>query len=648
VCGIAGIVGKLNESNRSALSRMEQAIAHRGPDSTGFWTSAPDGQNNGCLFAHRRLSILDLSSAADQPMVDPASGQCIIFNGEIYNFRELRRQLQAEGEHFDSTGDTAVMLRLLARKGPAALRQLRGMFAFALWDDKSRQLTLARDPLGIKPLYVAQNPDPAGDWSLLFASEVRSLLASNLIERKLDPAAVSSVVWNGFVPGPHTIVKGVRSLFPGEVRIFASGREASSEIFWKMPHPLRPTPPTTAAEFRETLRECIRLHLVSDVPLGVFLSSGVDSSAVANLAQKVSPDARIKTFTLAFEEQSLNEGQHARAIADAIGTEHTEILLTEERFVENLERALETLDQPTFDGLNSFYMSHAVREAGLTVALVGTGGDELFGGYTSFRFLPKLQRWDRRLGVVPRGVRIAGARLLSRLMHGSAGAVGPQTRWAKLPDMLQNADDLVALYQLAYALFLPDFQDELMSKDGGGDDAVALGLPAALLRRLREEIAGRSPLAALSVLEQRCFLGERLLRDSDAASMAVSLELRVPLVDSVLTESVAGLPDALRFQPLGRKQLLRMIGLEGLDPALFERPKSGFVLPFDKWIRQRLGQAMHDTMLDESAVRAAGLHPPAVARLWEAYQSGAAGMYWSRVWAIYVLIRWCQRHQVTI
>jgi asparagine synthase (glutamine-hydrolysing) len=416
-------------------------------------------------------------------------------------------------------------------------------------------------------------------------------------------------------------------------------------LFWDIPPaPDRPDL-SDEEELRRALRECVGLHLASDVPLGVFLSGGVDSSVVAHLAQEVS-QTPIHTFTLSFEEEALNEAPFARKIAEAIGTQHTEILLSEQRFVGNLQRGLDTLDQPTFDGLNSFYMSQAVREAGLTVALVGTGGDELFGGYKSFSELPRLLSVAQRSALVPKPLKVAAAQLVKAIKSPSGGgAVAPQTRWAKLPDMVRAGTDLLALYQLAYALFLPGFQRELLAPDLVNDQ-IAHGLPRVLADRLRYETEGRTPRSAISVLEQRCFLGERLLRDTDAASMAVSLELRVPLVDHVLLETLTRVPDTMRYAPA--KALLRRLGLHGLDPALWDRPKSGFVLPYDTWIRRSLGQAMDDTMRDESLCRSVGLNGPAVARLWQAYQSGAPGMYWSRVWAIYVLLRWCQKHNLRL
>ena len=631
-------------SNRAALERMNDAMIHRGPDAEGTWVSAPDARGWGTLLAHRRLSILDLSPAGAQPMTDPVTGHVVAFNGEIYNFADLRQRLVAEGQTFNSTGDTAVMLRALGLHGPDAVTWLRGMFAFACWDPKQRRLLLARDPLGIKPLYIARASTPDAGWSVAFASELRALLASGLLGTpRLDPQAVASGVWNGFVVGPGTVVKGIELLLPGRLIEFdGAGKEIRDENFWSIPD-RAPEPTMDEEHLASVLEEGLRLHLASDVPLAVFLSGGIDSSVMANLAQRAAQNP-IHTFTLAFEEQEFNEGPVAKRIAAAIGTQHHEVVLTERHFVDNLDAALDSLDQPTFDGLNSYYMSHAIRDAGFTVALSGTGGDELFGGYTSFRDLPVLQRWSRRTAVVPATLKAALATLASRLLSPSGRTVPPQTRWAKLPEMVRRSDDLLALYQLAYALFLPGFQRDLLAPDFAG--VLADGLPRAMRQRITAETRARTPLSAISVMEQRLFLGERLLRDNDVASMAASLEQRVPLVDQVLFESVDRLPDQARYQPLRSKAMLRRIGLRGLDPALFERPKSGFVLPLDRWIRRGLQNAMDQTLRDPQAVAPVGLDPVAVARLWRAFLEGAPGMYWSRVWSVYVFIRWCHRNRV--
>jgi asparagine synthase (glutamine-hydrolysing) len=318
-------------------------------------------------------------------------------------------------------------------------------------------------------------------------------------------------------------------------------------------------------------------------------------------------------------------------------------VLTEQQFIRDLDAAFDSLDQPTFDGLNTYYMSQAVAQAGFKVALVGTGGDELLGGYTSFRDLPALQRWSRLAKSIPGPWVDGAARLLAHLLQPRRGRIPPQTRWAKLPDMIRHGDDLLALYQLAYALFLPDFQRELLR--GGSIEVVGSGLPAAMRDRLLSETAGRSSLSALSVFEQRLFLGERLLRDADATSMAASIEMRLPLVDRYLFETADRVSDRDRYWPLRNKAMLRRAGLRGLDAALFERPKSGFVLPYDRWLRRGLVKVMDQTMRDETAMKRIGLDAATVVRLWQGFLENAPGLYWSRVWAVYVLVRWCQRHQ---
>lgn len=647
MCGIAGVVGELSPQNRAALERMHKAMSHRGPDGEGTWESPPDARGRGVLLAHRRLAILDLSPAGAQPMTDPVTGQVMVFNGEIYNYLELRERLVAAGQRFESSGDSQVLLRALGLHGADALPWLRGMFAVARWDPATRRLLLARDPLGIKPLYVVRPEDPErAGWSLAFASEVRSLLASGLVGTlRLDPSAVASVVWNGFVVGPGTAVTGIDILWPGRaIEVDARGAEVWAQDFWRIPGQA-PAADMDEARLATLLEEDVRLHLAADVPLAVFLSGGVDSSAVANLAKRVSLSP-VHTFTLAFEEQELNEGPIARRIAEAIGTEHREVLLTEDGFLGQLEPALAGLDQPTFDAINAFVLSRAIRDAGFTVALAGTGGDELFGGYSSFRDLPTLHRFGKATRRLPRKALVACATLATSALRAGDGGVSPQTRWAKLPAMLERGDDLRALYQYAYALFLPSLHQELLGPGIAG--AVELGLPTAMHERLAEETRGRSDLSAISVMEQRLFLGERLLRDNDVASMAVSLEQRVPFVDQALFQAVDRLPDATRYSPIRKKTLLRRIGLRGLDPAIFDRPKSGFVLPFDRWIRRGLRDEVDRTLRDPELVKQAGLSPEPVGRLWKAFLDGQPGLYWSRVWALFVLVRWCERNRVRI
>jgi asparagine synthase (glutamine-hydrolysing) len=470
-------------------------------------------------------------------------------------------------------------------------------------------------------------------------------LASNLLsQHRLDVRAVASVLWNGFTVAPVTAVEGVASLLPGEAAWFdGSGRLLRRFTYWHPPTPGQ-GPVATEDELEAALLDSVRCHLISDVPVGVFLSGGVDSSAVVNLAAR-SGAATVNTFTLAFNEAERNEGDIARQVATAIGTRHTEILLTEQDFLARLEPALNSLDQPSFDGLNSFFMSHAVRDAGFTVALVGSGGDELFGGYSSFRDLPRMLQANRLVAFAPPTAKQWLTNGIRRMLQSSRQAYEPQTRWAKLPDMIAAGPAACDLYQLAYALFLPANQRALRAA-GASDSGLLSGLPPERYRLLAQETADRSDLGAIAMLEQCLFLGERLLRDTDATSMAASIETRLPLVDTALLSVVLRLPDDIRFHPVRLKALLRRTGLKGLDPQLFNRPKSGFELPFDRWLRQALGREIEATLLDAAAVSGAGLCAAEVRRLWMAFKAGAKGLYWTRLWALYSLIRWTQVNRV--
>lgn len=645
MCGIAGIIGAGDSRHRGALQRMTDAMRWRGPDAQGQWESASSADGQRVLFGHRRLAILDLSPNGVQPMVLPETGDCIVLNGEIYNFTALRERLKDRPTALQSTGDTAVLLRMLSLYGDQALVNLRGMFALAFHDQRSGNVLLARDPLGIKPLYFATNPATSGDWSLVFASEVRAIMASGLLaQHRLDRRAVASILWNGFTVAPVTAVEGIESLLPGEAAWFdPSGRLLRRFVYWRTPIPGQ-DPVATEEELEAALLDSVRSHLISDVPVGVFLSGGVDSSAVANLAAR-SGASTVNTFTLTFNEAERNEGDIARAVAKAIGTRHAEVLLTEQDFLSRLQPALNSLDQPSFDGLNSFFMSHAVRDAGFTVALVGSGGDELFGGYSSFRDLPRMLQANRWIAHGPAAAKHWLAGTVQRTLQSPGQAYQPQTRWAKLPDMLAAGPTAEGLYQLAYALFLPANQHALRAAHSG-DPGLISGLPPARYQQLLEELAGRTDLGAIAMLEQRLFLGERLLRDTDATSMAASIETRLPLVDTTLLSVVLRLPDSIRFHPVRMKALLRRAGLKGLDPRLFNRPKSGFELPFDRWLRQALGQEIEATLLDAAAVAGAGLDAAEVRRLWLAFKAGAKGLYWTRLWALYSLIRWTQVNRV--
>jgi asparagine synthase (glutamine-hydrolysing) len=659
MCGIAGAVGSLSlvrpydasvgERVAECVGRMSDAISHRGPDGSGFWKT----QRSEVVFAHRRLAIIDLSEGGAQPMIHPASGCVITYNGEIYNFQELRRELESLGEAFFSSSDTEVVLKAYAHWGLDAVPRLRGIFAMAIWDPRSRSIHLVRDQMGIKPLYWTLVPGAFGQETLLFASELRALLASGVVPRRLDATGVASFLAQGFVVGPNTMVEGVKLLPSASILTMVSGAGSgesnviSLKRYWELP--AGGAGRTSEEDLHEVLAKTVRMQLVSDAPLGIFLSGGIDSSAVAALASETAPDS-LHTFTIGFEDESLDESRYAEAVALAVRSRHTTAILSEADFLAQLPDAMTALDQPTFDAINTYFVSRAARSAGMTVALAGTGGDELFGGYRSFVELPKLMRgtsWfpGRLLDGAIRGTaRMAGATFWDAL-----GRAPPQTRWGKLADVSRAAGDLLALYQVSYSIFTAETQERLAaSAIKTAQSKQVFGLAVEVADRWRDRVRGQSMLHAISLLELSSFIGERLLRDTDAASMAVALEVRVPLLDHVLCEAVAGMDPKRRFEPVLKKMALRHAALSKLDPTLFDRPKSGFVLPIGGWTRRGLRAELDRLFSDTELIGRVGLDAATVQTLWSSYTAGRRGLHWSRIWSIYVLLSWCQNHDVLL
>jgi asparagine synthase (glutamine-hydrolysing) len=651
MCGIAGAIGMLDAEILAGVRLAAERERHRGPDAEGFWASAPAGP--GVAFAHRRLAIIDLSEDGVQPMSDPNGDVVIVFNGEIYNYRTLRAELESQGVHFKSKSDTEVLLQAYLRWGDDFLARLTGMFAFALWDRRTRRVLFARDRLGIKPVYLARVRRPGGDV-LLFASELRALLATGLIERKLDPLALETYLWHGFVAGPDALARGVRRLEPGTaLSISLDTLEEREWRFWTLP-PFSARPDADAIErLRDTLEDAVRIRLIADVPLGVFLSGGIDSSAISALAARAAP-GQLRTFSVGFEELAYDESPYARQVAQHLGAEHTEVRLSQSSFVARLDDAIGCLDQPSFDAINTYFVSRAVREAGITVALAGTGGDELFGGYPSFVDLPRIARASQLAGFLPQALVRGLAQAIVRWKLGDAGDLAPQARWGKLPDALALRGQLVDLYQLACSIFTRGFLSELAP--GLDWSRTRHGLDPSRCTALARAISGSPPLHAVSILELASFVGERLLPDTDTASMAVSLEVRVPLLDHRVVEQLARTSLDRRFQPLGRKQLLRDLALGDLPKDLFDRPKRGFELPMRAWmtgstassIGTKLRERIDATFADTSACAAAGLSPGTVARLWRAFLDDRPGLYWSRPWALFVLLDWCRRERIAL
>ncbi len=636
MCGIAGILTTRPDLDlEPALTRMRSALRHRGPDDEGCARVAlPGGARLG--LAHTRLSILDLSAAGRQPMEDPASGSWVVLNGEIYNYRELRRQLP--DVPFRSTGDTEVLLAGWVRHGPAVLEKLRGMFAFGLYDGRRGQFWLVRDRLGVKPLYVSRVN--AKTW--IFASEVRALLASGWVERHLDREAVASYLAFGAVTAPRTLVRSVTSLLPGEAWRFDLGIGPAGLVpcrtrYWRPEFAARNASRLRRAEAIERLRpvltEAVGLRMVADVPVGMFLSGGIDSSSV--IACLAGHEPRPHTFTVAFQEHSHDESAYARLVARRFGTRHAELLLRPEQVVADFEPAVAAYDQPSLDGLNTYFLARAARQAGVKVVLSGLGGDELFAGYPYFRLLARLER-----GLTRR---------LAHCVHGAFRVLAPHSRrTAKLGALLRNHRLTVARYAVCREALNAARRAALFP-------AMSADTPDLLPREIRDDLdeqaRGLDPVNAQSLLELSLYLANTLLRDADQMSMAHGLELREPLLDHRLVETVAALPGPLKLAR-GRASRTKALLVDALPAELpaevFRRRKMGFSFPWERWLRGELRGPAESVLTDKAALLATGFDPAAVDRLWKDFLGHEPGVRATDVLGLVHLLYWLRRHQVRI
>ncbi|MCX6951014.1 MAG: asparagine synthase (glutamine-hydrolyzing), partial [Verrucomicrobia bacterium] len=549
MCGIAGFIDSLTarELRCDAVARMCAAMVHRGPDDAGLESPGE------ATLGMRRLAIFDPANG-HQPMGSPDGRFTLVFNGAIYNFRALRDEL-ASFWTFRTHCDTEVLLAAYAHWGERCLSRLRGMFAFAVWDDRERTLFLARDPFGIKPLYYRH----AGA-RLLFASELNALVASAAFAAEIDPLSVADYLAWFAVPAPRTIYRDVFSLRPGECATFRAGRLDIRAAWSFRAIPATAAPCATREEFTRELRarldDSIRAHVVADVPVGAFLSGGLDSAVVVGLMTRAS-GARLRTFSIVFDETEFSEGDHAAATARHFGTEHHPTLLTGARVAGDLDTLLAALDQPTGDGINTYYASQAARAGGVTVALSGLGGDELFGGYPSFRDLPRLARWLPLWHALPAPLRRG---LVARLHRGD-------TRQRKLGDFLGHVRNFQDLNALQRRVFSEPTRRSLL----GPDVLAALGARAPFhpeLSTLTADLAGVGAFEIMSAWELRTYMADVLLRDSDVMSMRHSLELRVPFVDRPLVEWLWHQPTAFKSDPRHAKTPLSDATRDLLPPGL--------------------------------------------------------------------------------
>lgn len=620
----------------STVRTMNGALKHRGPDDEGLVEIAVSPTSTvelSLVLGNTRLAILDRSSAGHQPMRDRQSGMWLTYNGETYNYRILREEIGDEFGAWESTSDTEVVLRAYQKWGEQSLGKFRGMFALALWDEDLKQLVLARDRFGIKPLYytVVKGSDAT---HLIFASEVRALLATGLASGTLNEEGVASFLSCGSIQSPLTIIDGITSLKPGEkltvaVRAgeFVFESETLSEVD-ALPSPANRK--DAVAILRNELAQAVRVHLESDVPLGVFLSGGMDSSALVALASAVSTEP-LRTFSIVFDEKSFSESSHARFIADKFQTNHLEIPITEEDLLNELPCALASFDQPTIDGVNSYVISKAVKQAGITVALSGLGGDELFAGYPSFS----------------RAIKANSISPLTRSLARAAASLGNfalkrSVRGRKLSQFVESDMTPTDVYTISRQLFSRS-EAEVISRtklpvlNGDGHSNESEGKTSVDL------------INDISRLEMAGYMANTLLRDTDSTSMASSLEVRVPFVDAHLVDYVLRLPGEWKVdssRPGLPKPLLADAISDLLPESFLTRPKMGFTFPFEKWMLGRLQREVGSVLCGKNAVESSGLNYRSTESLWRRFLASPSSVGWTRPWALYALAKWCELNKV--
>lgn len=586
MCGINGIFAYHSASNtpeETELVATRDAMRARGPDGSGAWWSV----DRRCGLGHRRLSIIDLSDRASQPMTTEEGGFVVVFNGEIYNYPQLRAELEVNGARFRTTSDTEALLHLYARHGAKMVHKLRGMFAFAIWDEKRRGLFLARDPYGIKPLYTAND-----GWTFRFASQVKALLAGGHVSRDPEPAGIVGFHLFGSVPEPFTLYRDVRALPAGHTQWVDSAGPREPKPFANLAEILAKGAlnPVPAAELPELVRtgvlDSVRAHLLADVEVGVFLSAGVDSGALLGLMRDAG-QRKIRAITLAFEEfsgTSEDEVPLAARVCEHYGAQHIVRRMSEREFVEDLPTILEAMDQPSVDGVNAWFVSKAAKEAGLKVALSGLGGDELLAGYPSSLDLP---RWRRRFGPF---AAVPGLGLLARTLM-RAVAPGFSRARPKALGLLEHSGSWAGTYLLRRGLFLPHELPEVMDREIVRDGLRRL----KPLRRLAASLTPdpTSDIARVCVLESAHYMRNQLLRDTDWAGMAHSLEIRVPLVDFSLLAALA--PAIPALTPGAGKAALAKAPTVPLPNEIVTRAKTGFGVPTGGWMNAAAGETSGPT-----------------------------------------------------
>lgn len=606
------------------LEAMLACETHRGPDDQGIDLFQVGGLT--LALGQRRLSIIDLSAAGHQPMLNAATGDAITYNGELYNYLDLRAPFEQRGTRFRGHSDTEVLLYGIGEQGPRFLEKTRGMYAVAYYDAAKRRLMFARDPMGIKPLYIAER-----DGYIVWASEVRAVLASGLVDGGIDARGLAGLMAYGCVPEPLTFFSGIRAFPAGAWQWIdldpASGGYRAGPIarHWDFPDVDESITEADAVErLRSTLDNAVRQHLIADVPVGVFLSSGLDSTIVASLARRHTE--RLRTFTVGFSDHAdLNESLLAQETARNLGVEHHDLQVTNSQAQGWAEEWFKSLDQPSVDGLNTYVISKAVRQQGIVVALSGLGGDELFCGYTTFEELLRIKRGYDLVSWLPGSLR--------KRVFAARAANFPASVRERISEMAASDGDLLTLY-----LYRRRAMSDLRLMELGLD-AAKLGLTPSYMPEEALDRAAGDPtdvVAAVSRLESRFYMRNMLLRDSDTNGMAHSLEIRVPMIDTRMLDLAYSIPGHVRM-PTGRygKHLLKAAFTEEIPEKLRSLPKRGFVLPTRRWIsgpmRERCEAALE-------SVKAVGfLNGKHIDAVWQEFLANPDTQVWGQTFLLCVL-----------
>ncbi len=652
MCGFAGFLGgaALFGGGRAApvATAMADCIRHRGPDHGGIWVD-PEA---GVAFGHRRLAIVDLSAAGDQPMESAGGRYVTIYNGEIYNHLDLRRQLEAEGHGFDWRGhsDTETLLAAIETWGVrGALERSIGMFALALWDRRDRSLILARDRLGEKPLYYGWQGEGQGA-AFLFGSELKAFRAHPAFEGEIDRDSLTLLMRYGYIPAPHSIYRGIAKLMPGCFATLRRGRrEPEVEAYWSAAEvaergrrePLAASPEEAVDSLETLLRDAIGQQMIADVPLGAFLSGGVDSSTIVALMQAQSARP-VKTFSIGFHEEEYNEAAHAKAVAEHLGTDHTELYVTPEEAMRVVPLLPDMYDEPFADSsqIPTYLVSQLARRS-VTVSLSGDAGDELFGGYNRYKMTAAF--W-RRLSMAPRPLRGALAGALTsvspRTWNRIASAVEPilpESLRMKVPgDKIHKGAGVLKSATAAelYRGLVSSWRDPEALVVGGRE-------PATLLTGAAPALAGLSEIERMMALDMITYLPDDILAKVDRAAMSVSLETRVPLLDHRVVEYAWRLPIDYKIRGGQTKWALREVLYRHVPRALIERPKMGFGVPIGEWLRGPM-RDWAEALLDRDRLEREGyLRPEPIRRMWQAHLEGNVNEQY-KLWIVLMFQAWLE------